>query len=83
MQSAVPTLGSLTCFQGGIVLVEIPLFDAHIDFHNVLPDDAACADVEMADLRVAHQAIGQADSETVGSKGGMRMGLADAIHVLR
>lgn len=57
VQSPIPTLCSLACFQDGIGLVEIPLLDANVDFDNVLPDDAASADVEMADLGVTHQSV--------------------------
>ena len=35
--------------------------DSAVDFHQILVYDAACADIEVTDLGVAHLAVGKAD----------------------
>lgn len=44
-------------------------FTVQIDAHNVLVDDTTGANVEMSNLRVAHQAIGKTDCEAGCIKG--------------
>jgi hypothetical protein len=64
-----------------LVLVELLLLDANVDLDDVLPDDAAGADVEVADLGVAHEPLGEADSDAVGSDAAVRVVLRDRVHV--
>ena len=42
-------------------ILQLLVGDEQVDARHVHVDDAACADVEMADLAVAHLAVGQAD----------------------
>jgi hypothetical protein len=51
---------------------ELVLLDGQVNAHDVLPDDAAGADVEVADLRVSHQAL----RETDGEGGSLELGVA-------
>jgi hypothetical protein len=63
VQSAVAVDSPLErLFDPGDVL-QLALFDGLGDAHRVLPHDAAGADVQVADLAVAHQALWQADGQ--------------------
>ena len=42
-----------------------------VDLHEVLIDDATGADIEVANLRIAHLSVGQTDVLTVGAQFGM------------
>ncbi len=44
-----------------------------VDLYQILVDDAAGADIEVADLRIAHLAVGQADVLAVGAQ--LRVGI--------
>ena len=47
MKATIAFLGTLTAFQDYIVLVELTLFNRDVDLDNILPDDAACTNVEV------------------------------------
>ena len=68
MQAAGRLLRSLAGGDEGRVFVKLTLFDAHVDAHNILPDDASRADVQMPHLRIAHQAFAESDGRTAGEK---------------
>lgn len=63
VQPAVAVLGALHGALDDVVLAEIALLDGLIDTNNILPDDTASTNVQVADLRVAHEALGKADSQ--------------------
>jgi hypothetical protein len=48
VKAAVPVLRALRARKDGLVLVELLLLDRDVDLDDVLPDDAARADVQMA-----------------------------------
>lgn len=48
VKAAVGGLGVLAALDDDLVLVELTLLDGDVDFHDVLPDDTAGTDVEMA-----------------------------------
>jgi hypothetical protein len=45
---------------------ELAALDGRVDAHDVLPHDAAGADVQVPDLAVAHEALRQADRRRRG-----------------
>lgn len=63
VQSAVAVLGSLEGLLDDWGLAELAILDGLVDAHDVLPDDTASANVQVADLRVAHETLGQTDGE--------------------
>lgn len=81
VQSPRPGLRLLQGLGNDIVLSELALLDGLVDADDVLPDDAAGADVEVADLRVAHQALGQADGQRRGLELDIaRLALGEGVH---
>lgn len=58
MQPAIALGSALESLLDDLVVAELALLDGQVDTDNVLPDDAAGADVQVADFRVAHQALG-------------------------
>lgn len=48
MQASGGFLCAFAGFENGGVLVELALLDAHVDAHNILPNDASSADVQMS-----------------------------------
>src|SRR5690606_34269542 len=56
----------------GVVRGKLAVSNSEIDAGDPLVDDEAGADVEMADLGVAHLAIGEADRFAGGAEGGVR-----------
>ena len=48
VQTAVAVLGPVKALEDGFVLVELPLLDRDVDAHNVLPHNAARANVQVA-----------------------------------
>ena len=54
-----------------LVLEERAVLDRFADAQQVLPDDRARAEVEVADLGVAHLAFGQPDGGPPGGQGGV------------
>ena len=54
-------LGVGECVLDFGILKDGTVGDGLVDFHEVLIDHAACADVEVSYFRVAHLAVGQAD----------------------
>lgn len=63
VESSVAILGSLKSLLDHLVAGELILLDGLVDADNILPDDTAGTNVQVTDFRVAHQALGQADSE--------------------
>lgn len=81
MQSPVSILGPLQDLADDLGLGELALLDGLVDADDILPDDAAGADVQVADFRVTHEALGQTD----GKRGGFELGVAgvasrEAVH---
>ena len=71
-------------------LLDVAVGDSAADARQILHDDAAGADIEMADLGIAHLAAGQADVVARGAQKavrpvlpqpveGRRLGLADGV----
>ena len=56
------------------VFLEVAILDRLVDAREVLVNDAAGAQVEVADFAVAHLAGGQADIQAAGAQGGARVG---------
>jgi hypothetical protein len=52
-----------------------------VDFDNVLPDDAPGANVQVADLRVAHEALLEANGEAVSLELDKVVLVPDGVHV--
>lgn len=46
-----------------LVGIEFVLLDRLVDADDILPDNTSRADVQVADLRVAHQALGQTNGQ--------------------
>lgn len=56
-----------------LVLLDRAILDGVVDAGELLEHDAAGTNVEVADLGVAHLAVGQADVLARGAEGGMRI----------
>lgn len=81
VKTAIAIGGRLKGLLDDLILVELFLLDGLVDANNVLPHNAASANVEMADFRVAHQAFGQTDGEGRGVKlGEAGLALGELIH---
>lgn len=63
VKTTCPTLGCLEGLLDDVVLAELALLDRQVDADNVLPDDTASTNVEMADFGVAHEALGEANGK--------------------
>ncbi|KAG9527173.1 phosphoglycerate mutase 2, partial [Aureobasidium melanogenum] len=74
VQAAVALLCAGEALDDVVDLVEFALLDGLVDADNVLPDDSAGADVQVADLRVAHEALGETDGERRGLELGVALG---------
>jgi hypothetical protein len=72
MQAPIPVFGALERVDDVGDFVHLPFLQGQIDPHNVLPYNTASANVEMADLAVAHEAVGQ----TNGERRGINFGVA-------
>jgi hypothetical protein len=70
MQPAVAALDGLKGVLDAGDLGEVASLNLLVDANNVLPDDATGANVQVADLRVSHEALGKAD----GVGGGLELG---------
>lgn len=68
VETAVSALGSLNNLSNDFVLAELASLDRLVNAYDVLPDNPAGTDVEMSDLGVTHQSLGQADSQRRGLK---------------
>ncbi len=74
-------LGRLQNALDDLVAGELVLLDGLVDADDVLPDDTAGTNVEMADFGVAHQTLGEADSQRRGIEFGEAGGaLREAVH---
>lgn len=63
VETAVAVLRPLKGGLDDLVLAELSLLDSLIDTDNVLPDDTAGANVEMANFGVAHETLGKTDGK--------------------
>lgn len=61
-------------------LTELALRQGLVDTYNVLVDDATSANVQVANLRVAHEALREANGSTVSEEFGIRVGLLKSGH---
>lgn len=81
MQASVAASGALKRLLDRLVGVELALLDGLVDADDVLPDDATGANVQVADLGVAHQALGQSDRQRRGLElGEARLALGELVH---
>ena len=81
VQTAGAVLGGLERVADDCVGSKLVLLDGLVDAHDVLPHNTAGANVEMADLGVAHEALGQADGERRGLELGEAGGaLGERVH---
>ena len=53
--------------------------DRLVDAHQVLRHDRACAQVQVADLRVAHLSLGEANGGAARQQRGVRVGLPQLV----
>lgn len=72
VQSSIAVLGTLENTRDDLVLGKLALLDGLVDADDILPDDTASTNVQVADLRVAHEALGEAD----GERGSFELGVA-------
>ena len=49
METAVSVLGAVETLEDGLVLVELPLLDRHVNPNDILPHDAPGTDVQVAE----------------------------------
>jgi len=63
MQAPIPVLGSLHGVVNSLILRELALLDRKVDADDVLPHDSPGANVEMADLGIAHETLRETDGE--------------------
>lgn len=66
VQSAVSALGSLQSLLDDLVAGKLALLDGLVDADDILPDDTPSTNVQVSDLRVAHQTLRQTDSKGGG-----------------
>jgi hypothetical protein len=81
VQSAMAVLDGLDRSGEFVVGEKGAALDRHVDARDFLIDHPSRADVEMADLRVAHLLGGQADSGLRGVNGGMWIGVPQLVPV--
>ena len=63
------------------VLAKLALLDRLVDADDVLPHDSAGANVQVADLGIAHEPLGQADSKRRGLQLGVSgLALRELVH---
>lgn len=63
VQTSSTVLGIIEGLGDNIVLVHLSLLDGLINAYNILPDNTSSANVQVADLRVSHESLWEADSE--------------------
>lgn len=81
VQSAVAVLGSLHGLLDDLVVGKLALLDGQVDADNILPDDTSSTNVQVSDLGVAHQTLGQTDSKGRSLELGITGGtLGEAVH---
>ena len=66
VQAAVALLGASEALDDVVDLVELALLDGLVDADDVLPHNTASANVQVADLTVAHESLGETDGERRG-----------------
>lgn len=59
MQPAIAAGSTLECLLDDLVVAQLAVLDRLVDTHNILPHDTPGADIQVADLRVAHEALRQ------------------------
>jgi hypothetical protein len=79
MQTPVAVLGAGEGLDDVLDLVHLALLNGLVDADDVLPDNAAGADVEVTNLAVAHQTLGQADGEGRGFELCVTLGVLAAL----
>ena len=72
-------MGGLDNFLEDRIAVESAILNGEIDAGELLIDDATCAEIEMAHLRVSHLAFGQADLEPARLESGLGVGGVELI----
>jgi hypothetical protein len=72
VQSTVAVLGSLHSLLDDLVAGKLALLDGQVNADDILPDDTSSTNVQVSDLRVAHQTLGQTD----GKGGSLELGVA-------
>lgn len=68
VESAIASSSALEGLFDDLIVVELALLDCLVDAHNILPDNPACSDVQVSNLGIAHQALGQAHRQRRGFK---------------
>ena len=63
MEASIAVLGGFQSLLDNLVLAQLIILDCLVDSNDVLPDDTAGTNVQMADLGVAHQALRKANRE--------------------
>ena len=63
VKATIGALGSLEGLLDDLIIGELAFLNSQIDADDILPYDPASADIQMANLGVAHEALGQADGE--------------------
>jgi hypothetical protein len=61
------------------VLEDRPVCNGHVHAHQILEEDAAGADREVADLRVPHLPLGQSDGGAGGCERGVGIGRPEPV----
>lgn len=81
VKTPVGVLGRLHDVLDHIVAGELALLDGLVDADDVLPDDTAGTNVEMADFGVAHETLGKADGQRRGVEFGETVpALGEVVH---
>ena len=73
VQFAAGAANGLQGFKKNGIDKEITLINTVTDTGQILVDNATCTDVKVADFRVAHLALWQADVETTGTDAALRI----------
>jgi hypothetical protein len=81
VQAATVLLRALQALDNGRLVLELVLLDRLVDTDNVLPDDAARSNVQVADLGVAHETLLQTNSEARGLKLSKVVLVTNLVHV--
>lgn len=74
MQSPVPVNGPLEGVRQCLDFPELVLLECLVDAHDVLPDNSSGANVQVADFRITHQTLWEADGEGRSFKLGVALG---------
>lgn len=81
MKSSVTLRCRLQGILDHVVVGKLSLLDGLVDADDILPDDATSANVQVSHLGVAHQTLGEADSQRRGLKLDVaRLALGELVH---